>query len=820
MVSKIYARWEAPDPDALAQERWSTSFSFLARKRFLPETTADYQTYSKGKDYTLELKRGNLFAWSLSSLYRYSDFVIEAELAFGRENGYSAVGLVLRQVSDRSFYYFLISNRGYFRFDLIFNANPLPLIGWTPLPHDLGRWCEGTMPLRVICRDQSFSFFIDDEWIGEMDDETIAAGRYGFAAQNFDEKESAFFHLTRFVIESRPVEGEKIFLRWTAYVPVDSASRVNLARSFFDRGEFAAAVVQLKKAGKHKRATKEELLLLVEASIRLEQYEIALEAVEAVLAQDGECREALHEKANLLYLMNRLEEAAHFIQSVQSKLEDNANIWSLMGNVRFSLGHWDDAVDAYRKAVRLNPDLPLHKINLAKALDTAGRKAEALDLYLDAGHMFFQQEAFEDVADLLPRIKRIDPRNSRFGALEGKLFFYEGRKEDARRIFQYLIDIGFHEDSSVFFLLGLIVAERGDRQRAAELFRKALDVEPDVPVYRLRLAETLFLSGEYAGREIAEAHRLDPDNAWVNNLYGQFCMRRAELDRAASYFEKAFEALPQQPEMALNFSECLFRQGNLERAMGVLDEAIGQVPDAAALHNQSGNIFAAEKKLTEARVAYERALELDPHNPACLKNCASVCIELDMILRAEKLLARLIDLDQTPECYNLIAHLALVKKEFERAEAALQEGLKQDPANSDLNVNLSRLYFERKRTEDAKRVLEDVLERCPEDKKAADMLERIHRDVDVQVRCAACGRVWWVPGVLPPQAALEVHGQPPMACPAGRCSRCDKVYCIACARKQLEGSRLVCTECREPLRVSDDALKYLVARYVADAEGD
>jgi tetratricopeptide (TPR) repeat protein len=516
--------------------------------------------------------------------------------------------------------------------------------------------------------------------------------------------------------------------------------------------------------------------------------------------------------------MDRLEDAASFIQSIHHMFEDNASMWNLLGNVRFASGEWDDAARAYGKAVELNPELPLHRLNLAKALDAMGRKTEALDLYIEVGGQFFKEQAFEDVADLLPRIRRINARDFRLGALEAKLFFYEGRKQDARRIFQFLINNGYCDDSSVFFLLGLIVSESGDKNQAAALFRRAVELEPGVAAYRLRLAETLFMSGAEAEAEIAAAYRMNPDDAWVNNLYGQFHMQNKEPEKAASFFEKAFALAPGEPDIAVNYSECLARMADLPRAMGALDEAIEKAPDSAKLHNQSGNIFASEKKYAEARVAYERAVKKDPYNPVYLKNCASVCIELDMIMRAEELLKRSIDIEETPECFNLIGHLALITGELERAEAALREGLELDPSDDDLKVNLARLHFERKRTQEARKVLEEVLERDPENEKAAKLLERIHREVDVELRCASCGRRWWVPKHLPPQPALKVRGEPPSACPAGKCPRCAKVYCIACAQEHLEGSRLVCGDCREPLRISDDGLKYLVAGFVADEQ--
>jgi hypothetical protein len=57
-----------------------------------------------------------------------------------------------------------------------------------------------------------------------------------------------------------------------------------------------------------------------------------------------------------------------------------------------------------------------------------------------------------------------------------------------------------------------------------------------------------------------------------------------------------------------------------------------------------------------------------------------------------------------------------------------------------------------------------------------------------------------------------VRGEPPAAAPAGRCPACKKVYCVGCASAHLREMRFYCPDDGEFLRLSDDPLKWLLAR--------
>jgi hypothetical protein len=70
---------------------------------------------------------------------------------------------------------------------------------------------------------------------------------------------------------------------------------------------------------------------------------------------------------------------------------------------------------------------------------------------------------------------------------------------------------------------------------------------------------------------------------------------------------------------------------------------------------------------------------------------------------------------------------------------------------------------------------------------------------------------------VPPQSSFKVRGEPPGEAPAGRCTACGGLYCIACAAPHAREGQLLCPACGGRLRLADDALKYLFLRELKDA---
>jgi hypothetical protein len=111
-----------------------------------------------------------------------------------------------------------------------------------------------------------------------------------------------------------------------------------------------------------------------------------------------------------------------------------------------------------------------------------------------------------------------------------------------------------------------------------------------------------------------------------------------------------------------------------------------------------------------------------------------------------------------------------------------------------------------------------VLSAVPGHARAQRLLERIRAERELVISCAACGRQWWVEKDLPPQPPLRVRGEPPGDAPAGRCPSCGKVYCVSCASAHVREMRFFCPDCDVNLKLSEDALKWLLSRSLARRE--
>ena len=88
--------------------------------------------------------------------------------------------------------------------------------------------------------------------------------------------------------------------------------------------------------------------------MRLGINDDALAEVEKVLAAEPSHPQARLEKANLLYLSQKLPEAR---DSLRQGIDDGSiapgpGVWNLLGNAEYALGNWAAAVDSYRQGGR------------------------------------------------------------------------------------------------------------------------------------------------------------------------------------------------------------------------------------------------------------------------------------------------------------------------------------------------------------------------------------------------------------------------------------------------------------------------------------
>ena len=843
-----------PEPGSLVQEHWRSSFRWFQSRRLPEERAPAYRGAVSQGSYQLEILKQDCFAW-VTGPYKYRDVVLEGTVEIDPANGHSAAGFVLRYLDEENFYYFLVSDRGSFRFDVVFNKNPVHLIEWTPSAPLKSRPLE----LRVIARGGDFHFVADEEWIGEMSDATLPEGACGFAAQNYSETARGLFRLRDYSVESRPVEVEKAYYRWVRYLPAPVPHRLQLARTFHGMGRYLEALVELKKAFRQGAGGAEERRLQADACLALKLYDDALDALERSLRLEPEDEEALLAKANTLFQCRRFLEARDFIESIRGRFPDNAGLANLAGACEYSLGNWERALEHYRRAVELEHDTPLYLGNLGRVLERLGRREEALQVYLLAARQLFRAEIYDELSFVLARGRALSagagsateasegaepeppeagpaaaaapdgaaaaplpeggsspqpgwdlttPEARELAAYEAKMLFHQEKRDEAERLLAALLEAG-HPDPAVHYLYALTLIGRKKRGEAEAHLARAAELEPGFALYWFRLAENRHLLGRDPGEALDRAFSLEPEDPWINNLKGQLLEGQGKAEEALELFRKAISKAPTETDLVRNAVGALLAMG---RAAEAATAGLAACGEQAALYTLRGNARAALKDFTAALADYEKALTLDADNPDYLANAAACCLELDMVLRAEELLDRLMEVAPGATAYNLIGNLAVVQQDHLRAELAFQEAMTKAPGDPEAALNLVSLYMAQGGYAKARSTLAPVLERFPQLPRAQEVERRLRATFEQELACAGCDRRWWVPRDIPPQSAFKVRGEPPGEAPAGRCASCGKLYCIACASPHVQEGQLRCPSCGGKLRLGEDTLKYLFLR--------
>jgi tetratricopeptide (TPR) repeat protein len=156
------------------------------------------------------------------------------------------------------------------------------------------------------------------------------------------------------------------------------------------------------------------------------------------------------------------------------------------------------------------------------------------------------------------------------------------------------------------------------RQKAAELYRRALQLRPAFPAAHLGLARVLMDLNDTDGAlgEIEAARRYRPIYAEASAVEGRIYREAAQTDEAIGSFNRAIrEGRGFQPEAHVGLGRLYEDKGQYDLAAREYQIAINQLSDTEPIIYQLlGAAFEKLQNYKEALKAYEKYLELAPNS--------------------------------------------------------------------------------------------------------------------------------------------------------------------------------------------------------------
>jgi tetratricopeptide (TPR) repeat protein len=294
-----------------------------------------------------------------------------------------------------------------------------------------------------------------------------------------------------------------------------------------------------------------------------------------------ESRVAEHRNLGVaFYRTGMLDEAQREFRRVLELRDADASARFHIALVHLRRGEWQDAADTLHRAAQ-EPDAPAAVFhNLAFALERLGRLDEASAALKDAS----------------ARAPVADPRTALSEAVialhRGELALADDRLSAARAAW------GSRQPSAAWYhAAGLAAALAGDGPRAIAILDEGLSLHPHAAVLHNNLAVVHERRGAYelAARTLEHALLEDANRAHLHKNLGDYLYR-------AQRYDEAFDSLT--------------RVVRLDAAHG------------ADVYLKLGNIHYRRGAMDDARLTWERALEIDPNNRIVRAN-------LDALRRAE-----------------------------------------------------------------------------------------------------------------------------------------------------------------------------------------
>lgn len=173
-------------------------------------------------------------------------------------------------------------------------------------------------------------------------------------------------------------------------------------------------------------------------------------------------------------------------------------------------------------------------------------------------------------------------------------------------------------------------------------------------------------------------------------------------------------------------AQCLFGLSQLREAESAARQALGRQPDSEWAHRLLAIIYLRRRRRRAARKHAEQALRLAPRSPHALHLLAISHLALCRKAKARQAAgAAVAAVPHEPLAQLTLATVAERCRDWDTAERAYREGLRLDPAHTDLTLGLARFLHRRGRKDEAATVYLAAARTDPTDARPRRGLARI-----------------------------------------------------------------------------------------------
>ena len=530
--------------------------------------------------------------------------------------------------------------------------------------------------------------------VDEDNDDALSLFYLASCKAKIGEKEEAIKYFQK-VLELRPsyIEAYKsLAMIYVEFSQVDNAIQVIskalnnseiepdysiyyiLSTSYMLKKDYKNSIIYLEKA---LELNPEHIAMansLAVAYMNVGENEKAIKLLLEIFEKDKENSLTAYNLGICYQSMNDYKNALKYFQ-ISYQNEPSITMLASLASCASAAGEYNLSATLYQNLVMAYPNNSSYRLAYIEALQNIENYKEALN----------------NVNQLLA----VDEKNisliKRKGALLRKLRLYD----ESVATFETLLNRG-KIDVEVYYNLAFNYVELGEFDKAAEMFKKCITLEPNNP-YAHKDLGVLYLKMncyDWAVDEMQEAIKLEDDVAEFYYSLGVSYMMLSRIDEAKVAFNKALE---------------------LE-------------PDDGDVNAYLGYVYLLENKRDEAFKLLEKAINISPDNFLAKTFMAKYYFTDKKFEIAKQFLLDAINIIKDDETLNMLAICYMETNEYENAMGLFSKLAIKYPKNHILLTNLAKCEIKCNKKQEAKEHLRQALMIFDDFEDALNLLEELDND--------------------------------------------------------------------------------------------
>jgi tetratricopeptide (TPR) repeat protein len=428
-------------------------------------------------------------------------------------------------------------------------------------------------------------------------------------------------------------------------------------------------------------------------------------------------------------------EAGRF-REAQAKAEDlvareprNALGWTYLGMASVRLARWGPAIDAFERAIAINPKDPRSFFDVALAYATRNDLDHAIDRYraglaidprngsaqFNYGQLLMRKRRFAEAARAFTRAAQIDPNDHapRIAAVEALVAASE--RQQAQAAAETLLAARELSAQELVHLGGLLVRDR-DIPLASRALNRALTLAPQSAEVHSELSRLALARGDFAsaGDEARSALELAPDSLAANlGLAEVEITARREIE-AKEFLEMIQPRFERAAAFHYTLGIALYRARRFSQAIASFRKAVELEPGLDLAHFLLGSALLGTGDLVNAEASFKAAIAAQPFQVLYYDYLARVYEENGPEFRREalKVTQQALSIDPTDiDSRRRLGQWAKEDGDLPRARQILESVVRDDPAYVPARVLLAVVYRRlnlRKEAEEQQRTISSL----------------------------------------------------------------------------------------------------------------